>query len=217
MNLRIFDDHEALSAAAARTILQREPRVVGVTGGSTPKRLYELLAPALPPQVSWFLVDERFVPPDHPRANGAMIERSLFRDAPPAGRWLRFRTELGEPAATAAAYEEEWRALFPDRPDIVLLGCGEDGHTASLFPGTSALEVENRVATAVYVPQQEEWRLTITMPVIRSATLRIVLVSGESKRDIVRDIRDGAEHPITWATRDVETWWFVDRAAAAGL
>ena len=212
MNLRVFDDHEALSAAAARTILDRAPKTLGVTGGSTPKRMYEILAPSLPADGTYFLVDERYVPRDHPRSNAAMIEGTLFAgDIPP--RWLRFRTELGDPAATARAYEEEWQRLEVGHPDIVVLGCGDDGHTASLFPGTSVLDVEDRIASEVFVPQQNEWRVTITKKVIREASLRIVLASGASKKEVISSLRAGAPYPIADVTRDVETWWFVDRAA----
>ena len=212
MNLRIFDDHEALSAAAARLILERQPGCVGLSGGETPGRLYELLSTQLPAKASWFLIDERFVPPDHPRSNSRMVEATLFRGAPPQG-WLRFRTELGDPAVVARTFETEWQTFACNPADVVILGCGDDGHTASLFEGTSSLEVDDRVATEVFVPQQNEWRITVTKHVIRDAALRIVLASGESKRTVLQQVREGADLPIAQVTRGVETWWFVDRAA----
>jgi 6-phosphogluconolactonase len=216
MNFRIFEDLEALSAAAARTILQRAPRTLGLTGGSTPTRLYEILAPSIPAQMVFFLVDERYVPREHPRSNAAMIERTLFAGDVPADRWLAFDTSLNDPAATARAFESEWSRLEVGTPDIVLLGCGDDGHTASLFPDTAVLEVDDRVASEVFVPQQNEWRVTITKKVIREAALRIVLASGESKREVIQALKDGAAFPIAQVTRDVETWWFVDKAAVGG-
>lgn len=212
MNLRVFDDLESLSRAAARAIRQSGARTIALTGGSTPKRLYELLGESLPGEVTWVLVDERYVPLSDPQSNAAMIERTLFRQGLPE-RWLRFKTELGDPAATARAFEEEWKALGLGELDLVLLGCGDDGHTASLFPGTPVLEMVDRVACEVFVPRLAQWRVTLTLPVIRNARMRMVLAAGESKAPILREVREGADRPITLATRDVETWWMVDRAA----
>lgn len=211
MNLRIFETHEDLSRAAARTILQSGAKTIAVTGGSTPKRLYEMLAAELPRDVTWVLVDERYVPMTDPQSNAAMIERTLFANRVPP-RWLRFRTELGDPAATARAFEEEWRTLGIEQLDLILLGCGDDGHTASLFPGTTALDATG-IATAVYVPRLEQWRVTLTMDAIRAAKTRIVLASGVSKKQILGELRDGADYPVARATQGLDSWWFVDRAA----
>lgn len=214
MNLRIFDSPEELTRAAARTILQREHASVAVSGGSTPKPLYEYLASRLPAEpVTWVLVDERYVPRDDPQSNAAMIERTLFAQGLPANhRWLSFDTSLQDPGATAAKFESGWDL---EQLDIVLLGCGDDGHTASLFPGTPVLDVEHRVAAEVFVPRLEQWRVTLTKPVIRKAKLRIVLATGASKARVIEEVRQGVPHPITMATEGVETWWFVDRSAAA--
>jgi 6-phosphogluconolactonase len=214
MNLRIFDSTEELIRAAERTILQREHRSVALSGGSTPRPLYERLASHLTEDdpVTWVLVDERYVPKSDPQSNAAMIERTLFaKGMPSSHRWLSFDTSLNDPAATAAKFAAEF-----DLPelDLVILGCGDDGHTASLFPGTPVLEVEDRVASEVFVPRLEQWRVTITRPVIRAAKLRLVLATGASKAPILRDVREGVRHPIAMATDGVETWWFVDRAAA---
>jgi 6-phosphogluconolactonase len=214
MNLRIFDSIEELMRAAARTIRQREHRSVAVSGGSTPKPLYELLAPELSngDPVTWVLVDERYVPKSDPQSNAAMIEATLFAPGiPDTHRWLHFDTSLNDPAATARAFE----AVFDiEQLDIVLLGCGDDGHTASLFPGTPVLDVDDRVASEVFVPRLDQWRVTLTMPVIRNAKLRIVLAAGASKARIIDEVRRGVPHPIAMATEGVETWWFVDRPAA---
>ncbi|HEX2832287.1 MAG TPA: 6-phosphogluconolactonase [Thermoanaerobaculia bacterium] len=214
MNLRIFETLEDLSQAAARAIRSSGATSIGVTGGSTPKRLYEILATALPQNVTWVLVDERYVPKSDPQSNAAMIERTLFAHGVP-DRWLPFRTELDDPAATARTFEAEWHELAIGELDLVLLGCGDDGHTASLFPGTGAIDVEDRIATEVWVPRLEQWRVTITKPVIRRAKRRIVLASGASKAKVIAEIRAGVPYPITIATEGVETWWFVDREAVS--
>src|SRR5438093_5893015 len=215
MNLRIFDTVDDLLRAAERTLMQRieaGARSIGLSGGSTPKPLYELLGQSdelRQKPITWVLVDERYVPIDHPESNAGMIEKTLKPE-----RLLRFKTEIGDPARTAEEFEREWRDLGLDRLDIVLLGIGDDGHTASLFPGTDVLQVEDRIAAAVYVPRLNAWRVTLTKPVIRAAGLRIVLATGASKRPILQEVRAGAEYPIALVTREVETWWFVDRDAA---
>ena len=222
MNLRIFDNLVDLHAAAARTIVQRAQggaRSIALSGGSTPKPLYALLGKseelrALP--ITWVIVDERYVPLDHPESNAGMIEKTLFAGGmAPSHRFLRFRTELNDPAATARKFEEEWRELGLTDLDLVLLGIGDDGHTASLFPGTEVLQVEDRIASEVFVPRLDTWRVTITKPVIRAAKVRMVLATGASKRPILEQVRAGADYPIAQVTKDAgETWWFVDRAAA---
>lgn len=219
MNLRIFDSVDDLMHAAARTILQRlqpgVPATIALSGGSTPQPLYELLAThdelAQTP-VTWIVVDERYVPRTDPQSNAAMIERTLFaRGLRPSHRFLEFRTDLEDPHESAAQLA---RDLPPDPLDIVILGCGDDGHTASLFPGTPVLEVEDRRTAAVFVPKLDQWRVTLTRPVIRAAKLRLVLAAGASKARIIREVRDGADHPVALVTRGVESWWLVDREAA---
>ena len=166
----------------------------------------------------WVVVDERYVPLDHPESNAGMIEKTLFaNDMAPSHRFLRFRTELNNPAVTARDFEDQWRTLGLTQLDLILLGIGDDGHTASLFPGTPVLEVEDRIAAEVFVPRLDGWRVTITKPVIRAAKVRMVLAAGESKRPILEQVRAGADYPIAQVTRDAgETWWLVDRAAAPG-
>jgi len=211
MNLRIFDNLEDLSHAVARTIRDSDAKTIVLTGGGTPKRTYEILgeSPLVDRAVTWVLFDERYVPIEDPQSNAGMIERTLFaRGLPPSHRWLRFKTELNDPAATARAFEEDWRALGITDIDLVLLGCGDDGHTASLFPGTPSLEIEDRIATEVFAPRLDQWRVTLTKPVIRSAKLRMVMANGEAKAKVLREVREGVEHPIAVVTRGVETWWF---------
>jgi 6-phosphogluconolactonase len=224
MNLRIFDTTDDLLAAAARALVQRAQsgaRTIALSGGSTPKPLYAMLgASPLREQlaefpITWIVVDERYVPIDHPDSNAGMMEKTLFANGiSPSHRFLPFRTELHDPAATTHAFENEWRSLGINQLDVVLLGMGDDGHTASLFPGTPVLDVENRIAAEVFVPRLDMWRVTLTKPVLRSAALRLVLATGAKKRPIIEGVRDGADYPIAQATRDVDTWWLIDREAA---
>ena len=213
MNLRIFDTTDELMSAAARTIASANAKSIALSGGSTPQPLYKVLGESLREQpVTWVVVDERYVPIDDPQSNAGMINRTLM---PPPERFLRFHTELADPEKTVETFEAEWRARGLENLDVVILGVGDDGHTASLFPGTAALDVEDRIATALFVEKLAMWRVTITKPVIRNAKLRIVLATGASKREVLTKVRDGAtEFPIAQATNGVETWWFVDRAAA---
>lgn len=224
MNLRIFDTKQDALAATARTIIQRVSagaRTIALSGGETPKPLYAALGTSTLREelaefpITWIVVDERYVPIDHPDSNAGMMQKTLFADGiAPGHRFLPFRTELNDPAATARAFEAEWRTLGLTTLDLVLLGMGDDGHTASLFPGTTALQVEDRIATEVWVEKLKMWRVTLTKPVLRDAALRIVLAAGETKRPVLEQVRAGVEHPIAQVTRGVETWWMVDRAAA---
>jgi len=219
MNLRIFDTTDGLLAAAARTLVQRVQagaRTIALSGGSTPRPMYAMLGSSpLREQlaefpITWVVVDERYVPIDDPESNAGMMSKTLFANGiSPTHRFLRFQTELNDPAATARAFEDEWRDLGITQLEVILLGIGDDGHTASLFPGTPVLDVEDRIASEVFVPRLDTWRVTITKPVIRAATLRLVLANGAKKKPILEGVRDGADYPIAQATNGVETWWFV--------
>ncbi|MDP9359863.1 MAG: 6-phosphogluconolactonase [Acidobacteriota bacterium] len=224
MNLRIFDTPDDALAATARTLVQRVQagaRTIALSGGETPKPLYAMLGAS--PQreqladapITWIVVDERYVPIEHPDSNAGMMEKTLFANGiSPGHRFLRFRTELNDPASTARAFEDEWRSLGIEKLDVVLLGMGNDGHTASLFPGTPVLDVDDRIAAEVYVPRLDSWRVTLTKPVLRAAMLRLVLAPGAKKKPVFEALRDGADYPIAQVTRDIETWWLIDREAA---
>jgi 6-phosphogluconolactonase len=223
MNSRIFDSTSDLIAAAARTIVQRVEggaRSIALSGGTTPRPLYAMLG-ADPIRTTlaqfplmWIVVDERYVPIDHPDSNAGMIQSTLFAAGmSPGHNFLRFKTELGDPEATAQQFEADYLEQGVGDLDVVLLGMGDDGHTASLFPGTSVLGVEDRVAAAVHVPRLDSWRVTLTKPVLRAAKLRIVLAAGAKKRPILEQIRHGADFPIAQVTGEGETWWFLDREA----
>ena len=225
MNLRIFDSPEELDRALARTIVQRIAAIdrpaIALSGGSTPVALYRMLGASpwkeqlAAKPVTWVVVDERYVPATDPQSNAKMIRETLFANGMSQGhQFLDFKTHFADAHDSARQFEADWRDLALSKLDIVVLGVGDDGHTASLFPGTGALEVEEGIATAVFVPRLSQWRVTLTLPVIREAGLRIVQVTGESKAGIVRDAKEGVDHPIVRTTAGVESWWFLDEAAA---
>lgn len=204
---------------------------VALSGGSTPRMLYAGLAEhANHENVSWpdihlFFGDERHVPPDHPGSNFRMVHEALLSKVPiPAGNIHRVMTEL-DPRLAAFNYEEDLRAHF-DTPwprfDLVLLGMGTDGHTASLFPKTAGLDEEQRWFVANYVPEQQVWRLTLTRHAINAARIIVVLVSGQSKADMLSEALTGVydpEHiPVQMISPvDGEMIWLIDQDVASQL
>jgi 6-phosphogluconolactonase len=220
---------EALARATAAWLRERAaaagPRcAVCLAGGATPRRVYELLATAererFPwDRAHWFFGDERFVPHDHPDSNYRMVRAALFDAAPvPAANVHPMPTD-GAPAQAAQAYENELRDFYgaatldPQRPlfDVVLLGLGEDGHTASLFPGTAALQERQHWVVDVLNPKSEP-RITLTYPAFESTRALAFLVSGAHKRDILARVRRGEDLPAA-RMRGPEPVWFVDQAA----
>jgi len=195
---------------------------VALAGGSTPRALY----PRLIQGVDWtradvFFGDERAVPPDDPQSNYRMARETLLAPAQvPAENVFRWQTEAADLDAAARAYEEALRRRAP-RPllDLALLGLGPDGHTASLFPGTAALTVEDRLAVAVDVPALKTRRLTLTYPVFLEAGAVFFLVTGPDKRAALADaVRPGSTLPaarIIHGSRVVRI--FSDRAAAQDI
>jgi 6-phosphogluconolactonase len=228
MNFRVFDKVDDVVSAVVATIVaaaeSNERAVIALSGGSTPEVVYRRLGSGATLErlskrrVLWVMGDERCVPPDHELSNSRMVARSLFAAGlPEEHEFLRFRTEFEDPAAIANDFEERWRALGVERLDIALLGVGEDGHTASLFPGTDVLAVEDRIAREVRVEKLNSWRVTLTMPVLRASRMRIVIANGAKKKPILTELRDGASFPVADAMQGGENaWWFVDRDAYPG-
>ncbi len=233
--ISIFEDPAAVAAAAAlrfaraaRDAVARQGRfVVALPGGSTPRLLHRALAErtGLPWSATLFLFgDERCVPPDDEQSNYRMARETLFeplRIAP--GQLLRLHGEAADPAQAASEYEQALRALFPGaaapRIDLLLLGMGEDGHTASLFPGTAALDETRRWVTTNYVPRLAEWRLTLTLPALCAAREILFLVTGASKARVAAEAFGGRPHEVQHpaervvppdGTREI----LLDRAAA---
>lgn len=204
-----------------------------LTGGSSPKRLYELLATEdyrskIPWQrVHWFIGDERFVPASDPRHNMAMA-RSIFLDRlAPADNIHPIPTDVASPDEAAARYERELKAFQGDarlddavRPlfDLVLMGVGPDGHTASLFPDDPALQETVRWVVGVPQAHVEPFvpRVTLTLPALASCKEMLFEVSGAGKRAILTRVLAGEPLPANRARSNGETVWLVDKAALPG-
>ncbi len=232
-NVRVYEDPRDLAKAVAESFVEQarkaiedtERFAVALAGGSTPKRAYEVLAKEYgePGDLDWskvhaFFGDERTVPPDHADSNYRMAHDALLSHVP-VGSVHRMHGELDPPEA-AALYEEELESFFGGTPrfDLVLLGIGEDGHTASLFPGTPALEVSDRWAIENPVRKMDTVRLTLTVPTINAAKSAVFLVAGEGKADALKEILEGDADPRDYPAKLVRPSsgpvWMLDRAAA---
>lgn len=233
MNLRVYDDARQLSEAAARMFVEEARRridesgrfAVALAGGSTPKVTYEILARGYggPEDLDWskvhaFFGDERSVPPDHEDSNYRVAREALLSHVP-VGSVHRMRGEM-EPREAAALYEKELEEFFGGPPvlDLVLLGIGEDGHTASLFPGTPALDARDRWAVENPVEKLNTTRLTLTVPAVDAARKVAFLVAGEGKAEALEEILEGDANPHKYPAKlvrpEAEVAWMVDRAAA---
>ena len=233
--LHVFDDAAALAQGAAEWLTDRmrdkhghEARVA-LSGGSTPKPVYEALArPPLDSRFPWddvqfFIGDERFVPTTDPASNYGMMLSALFEHVPVSDRNVHPVPTEGVTIEQAAdAYQQVLAAVYgadtldPARPlfDVVLLGLGDDGHTASLIPGQPVLGVTDRWVAPVTQGRTEE-RITLTYPALNSAAHVAFLVSGAGKRAILdRVLSGGADVPAARLRPTGTVHWFVDRAAA---
>jgi len=221
------DAAERLCAAASAAT---ERFSVCLAGGSTPKRLYELLSgpdfrARFPwPRTHWFWGDERFVAQSDPLSNYRMVAEAMLSRAPiPAENIHPMPTEGMAPAASAAAYERTLQSFYGGgaldrrRPlfDVTLLGLGEDGHTASLFPGTEVLGERRRWAAAV-IGAKPEARITLTYPALDASGTVMFLVAGAGKRAILAEVRRGADYPAARVKPLGRRLWLIDRAAAGG-
>ena len=227
-------DAAALAEAAAQRLVHRVARgdraAVCLTGGSSPQRLYRLLATAqwrgkVPwPRVHWFMGDDRFVPQSDALSNmGAARHAFLDQTAPPQNIHP-IPTDAGDPDKAARLYEDELKKFYgaerldPARPlfDLVLMGLGPDGHTASLFPHAPALDEKQRWVLGVAKAGMEPYvpRVTLTFPALGSTREMLFLVDGADKRGILSRVLSGEDLPAHRAHSDGELIWLIDRAAA---
>lgn len=208
-------------ASATAAIEERGIFRVALSGGGTPKQVYPLL---LEPQrrnavdwgrVEFFWGDERSVPPDHPESNFGVAYGMLISQLPGvrSDRIHRMQAEAPDIDAAAMSYESELRLAFgargdtPPAFDLIWLGMGPDGHTASLFPGTAALDEMHRWVVGNWVPQHDTWRMTFTYPLLAAARDVIVVVTGADKADRIRAIRAGRSGlPAERVSGDAVEW-----------
>jgi 6-phosphogluconolactonase len=236
-SVRIFSDEQALFEAAAEQITgslesalrERSEATFVLTGGETPRRLYELLSSSpCRERIAWervhfFWGDERCVPPDDPQSNYAMAWESLLSKVPvPPDHVHRMLGELADTDKAARRYEAEIFKVIPGprEPtfDLVLLGMGEDGHTASLFPGTQW--DEERLVAGNYVPKLGSWRMTMTPRLLNAAHAVMFLVSGSGKAKALAGVLEGPRGSFPAqriAPARGSLTWMVDAAAAALL
>ena len=215
-------------STALASIEERGAFRVALSGGSTPKQVYPLLLePARRDAVDWSAVeffwgDERAVPPDHPDSNFGVAYGMLISQLPNVrpDRVHRMPAEAPDLDAAALSYESELRLSFgargdePPAFDLIWLGMGPDGHTASLFPGSAGLEERHRWVIANFAPSQKAWRMTLTFPVLDAGRDVVFVVTGADKADALREIRaGGSDLPAARVDGD-QVEWIVDAAAA---
>ena len=224
---------EEFVSLAGTAIEQRGSFHVALAGGNTPEGLYRLLAtPRFAKRIDWqrlhlYFGDERCVPADDPASNFRMVQQALLNHIDIAPTHIhRVLTEL-PPEQAASSYESTLQQQLPQdsdgRPrfDLVLLGMGPDGHTASLFPRSTILGERERAVAAVFVEKLDSWRISLTLPTINRARSIRLLVCGEKKADVLRhvlrDIPDAAPLPVQLLEPEGELTWYVDKSAAMHL
>jgi 6-phosphogluconolactonase len=234
-NIRTFSDQHEQALAVAEVFAQTGTHAiategrftVSLAGGSTPKAAYQLLAsPDFSTRLDWskahiFWGDERCVPPDHPESNYRMACETLIGEVPlPGSNIHRMEGEL-EPVEAARRYDKGLRTFFGNTPhfDLILLGMGTDGHTASIFPGTSALQETQAWAIANYVDKLSSWRITLTPGILNQARKIIFIVSGENKARPLQQVLMGEYQPEIYPSQLIKPisgnlTWLLDKSAA---
>ena len=225
-----------ITSAAEQAIAARGVARIAISGGNTPRRTFELLAdPAQPfrqridwPRLQLFWVDERCVSPEDKDSNYRMTRETLLSKVPlPEANIVRMEGEL-DPEEAASRYESALRNKFRlegaelPRFDLVLLGMGDDGHTASLFPHSAGLDSMMRLAIANHVEAKNSWRITLTWPVINHASSVFFLIQGASKADVLRNVLLGPYQPEQYPSQLIrpesgELRLLLDATAAAKL
>jgi 6-phosphogluconolactonase len=231
---RVYPDVEALSQGAAEesvraiTLAASKGRcTITLAGGRTPARMYSLWAEKYRDAIPWseihlFWGDERFVPHTDSRSNYRMVREALLDRVPlPAANIHPIETDFAKPEDAAEAYEKKLREFFSNELpafDLVLLGMGGEGHTASLFPDSPALEEKERWVVAVRAPIEPPVRLSLTLPVLNRARNVLFLAAGAEKKEVLQAIRNDPEgaarrYPAAMVRPAGHVCWFLDQAA----
>ncbi len=220
-------------ALAQQAVAERGRFSISLAGGSTPAALYALWARDYRERMPWdrtfvFFGDERYVPADDAASNYHMARETLLDHvAIPPGQIFPMRTDYAKPEDAARAYEQTLRGFFASQPpvlDLLLLGLGQEGHTASLFPDSPVLQEKERWVAAPVVPPRPSQRLTLTLPILNQVRAAFFLVVGAAKREIVRAIRNEADSGSESTTsqypaarirpRSGRVVWYLDQAAS---
>lgn len=232
--LQSFDNADELADAACESFIDLATTNiessgvfrVALAGGSTPKRLYEMLSKVELPwdKIQLYWGDERNVPHDHDDSNYKMVKQTLLDPGKvPAASVFPVPTSSDSPSAAALEYEQTLKAQFSDSDgwpefDLILLGMGDDAHTASLFPGTGAITESERWFTENWVPKFDTFRLTLTAPAINAAANVWFMITGANKRDALEkvwgQVKDGSQFPSQLIDpNDGVLWWMVSAEA----
>lgn len=226
--IEIYADPEELALAAAEYFVAQCPETVALSGGSTPKLMFQLLADQFREQLAWsrihfFWSDERHVPPDDAESNYRMANEALLSHVPVTTDCVhRIRSENPDAAAVASEYEQTIRAVTKEtlpRLDLIFLGLGTDGHTASIFPGSDVLHETERLVAAPYVEKFQTYRITMTLPLLNNGASIVFLVSGAEKAEIVKAVLQGENKYPAQAVNPTqgELIWMLDKDAAQQL
>ena len=225
---KIFADPKELAHGAAEYFVARRPETVALSGGSTPKLMFQILAEQFREQVAWdrihfFWSDERHVPPDHPDSNYRMANEALLSRVPVTRSNVhRVPSENPNAAEAAAEYARtliETTSQSLPRLDLILLGLGGDGHTASIFPGSDVLHETKQLVAAPWVEKFKTHRITMTLPLLNNGASVVFLVSGSEKAEIVKEVFEGPEKYPAQAIKLAhgELLWLMDKDAAGEI
>ncbi|HKG58284.1 MAG TPA: 6-phosphogluconolactonase [Pyrinomonadaceae bacterium] len=226
--VEVFENSEELARAAAEYFVAQCPETVALSGGSTPKLMFQILAEQFRDEVAWsnihfFWSDERHVPPDDRESNYRMAHEALLSHVPvSANNVHRIPGENPDAAAAASEYEQTiidvTKQALP-RLDLIFLGLGTDGHTASIFPGSEVLHETKRLVAAPYVEKLKSYRITMTLPLLNNGASVVFLVSGAEKAEVVKAVLQGEHQYPAQAVKPAqgELIWMLDKDAASKL